>query len=60
VGQEAAIPARVVAAGAPATVKKALEGEAASWIEISASEYVKLSRIYLGQNIGEIEDQARL
>jgi carbonic anhydrase/acetyltransferase-like protein (isoleucine patch superfamily) len=57
VGQNAAIPARVVAAGAPATVKKALEGEAAKWIEISSQEYVKLSRTYLAQSIGTVEDQ---
>ena len=56
VGQNAAIPPRVVAAGAPATVKKALEGDAAAWIEISASEYVKLSRTYLAQSIGNVED----
>jgi len=57
VGQGAAIHARVVAAGAPATVKKALEGDAAAWIEISADEYVKLSRFYLAQSIGTVEDQ---
>ena len=57
VGQNAAIPARVVAAGAPATVKKPLEGEAAKWIEISSQEYVKLSRMYLAQSIGSVEDQ---
>jgi carbonic anhydrase/acetyltransferase-like protein (isoleucine patch superfamily) len=57
VGQKAAIPARVVAAGAPAKVKKALEGEAATWIEISAEEYVNLSRLYLAQSIGTLEDQ---
>jgi carbonic anhydrase/acetyltransferase-like protein (isoleucine patch superfamily) len=57
VGQRAAIPARVVAAGAPASVKKKLEGDAASWIEISSDEYVKLSRTYLAQSIGAIEDQ---
>lgn len=56
VGQRVTIP-RVVAAGAPATVKKALEGEAASWIEVSADEYVKLSRSYLAQVIGAVEDQ---
>ncbi len=53
VGQRAAIPPRVVAAGAPAKVKKRLEGEAAAWIEISSDEYVKLSRLYLAHNIGE-------
>jgi carbonic anhydrase/acetyltransferase-like protein (isoleucine patch superfamily) len=60
VGQNAAIPARVVAAGAPATVKKALEGEAAKWIEVSAQEYVKLSRMYLAQSIGTVEDQGAI
>jgi carbonic anhydrase/acetyltransferase-like protein (isoleucine patch superfamily) len=58
VGQNAAIPARVVAAGAPATVKKPLEGEAAAWIEISSKEYVKLSRMYLAQSIGCVENQS--
>jgi carbonic anhydrase/acetyltransferase-like protein (isoleucine patch superfamily) len=57
VREGAAIPARVVAAGAPATVKKPLEGEAASWIEISSEEYVKLSRFYLAQSLGTVEDQ---
>ena len=49
--------ARVVAAGAPAKVKKPLEGNAASWIEVAAEEYVKLSRMYLAQSIGTLEDQ---
>jgi carbonic anhydrase/acetyltransferase-like protein (isoleucine patch superfamily) len=57
VGQGVDIPARVVAAGAPAQVKKAIDGEAAQWIEISAKEYVKLSRSYLAQSIGGVEDQ---
>lgn len=57
VGQGVTIPPRVVAAGAPASVKKALEGEAASWIEISSGEYVKLSRLYLAQSIGAPADQ---
>jgi len=55
VGERAQIPARVLAAGAPAKVKKALEGEAAHWIEISAHEYVKLSRSYLAQHIGVVD-----
>jgi carbonic anhydrase/acetyltransferase-like protein (isoleucine patch superfamily) len=57
VAEKAMIPARVVAAGAPAKVKKPLEGNAASWIEIAAEEYVKLSRLYLAQSIGTLEDQ---
>lgn len=51
VAQRAAIPPRTVAAGVPASVKKPLEGEAAAWIEISAGEYVKLSRSYLEEKI---------
>jgi carbonic anhydrase/acetyltransferase-like protein (isoleucine patch superfamily) len=60
VGERAQIPAGVMAAGAPATVKKRIEGEAAHWIEISADEYVKLSRTYLAQSIGTLEDQTTL
>ena len=52
VGENAQIPDRVLAAGAPATVKKPLQGEAAKWIDISAQEYVKLSRSYLSEDIG--------
>lgn len=59
VGQGAEIPSRVVAAGAPARVKKALDGEAADWIAISAGEYVKLSRAYIAQKIGLSSVEAR-
>ena len=51
VGEGAQIPDGVLAAGAPAKVKKALDGEASRWIAISADEYVKLSRSYLEQRI---------
>ncbi|MBV8344679.1 MAG: gamma carbonic anhydrase family protein [Candidatus Eremiobacteraeota bacterium] len=47
VAEGAAIPAGVVAAGAPAKVKKSLEGEAARWIEDASGAYVTLSRSYL-------------
>jgi carbonic anhydrase/acetyltransferase-like protein (isoleucine patch superfamily) len=57
VGERAEIPAGVVAAGAPAKVKKTIDGEAATWIRISAGEYVKLSRSYLAQSLGAPEDQ---
>lgn len=60
VGQDAKIPARVVAAGAPASVKKELQGQAAAWIEISSDEYVKLSRLYLAQSLGTIEDHSTM
>ncbi|MFN2449838.1 MAG: gamma carbonic anhydrase family protein [Candidatus Baltobacteraceae bacterium] len=53
VGEGAQIPPGVLAAGAPAKVKKAIEGEAANWIAISADEYVKLSRTYLDAGLGD-------
>ncbi len=52
VGEHAHIPPRVVAAGAPAKVKKQIEGEAAKWVEHAAGEYVALSRSYLAAGIG--------
>jgi carbonic anhydrase/acetyltransferase-like protein (isoleucine patch superfamily) len=55
VAARAQIPDRVVAAGAPATVKKPLEGEAVRWIEIAGPEYVHLSRSYLKHGIGDPE-----
>ena len=39
------------AAGVPAKVKKAIEGEAAHWIQIAAEEYVHLSRSYIAEGI---------
>jgi carbonic anhydrase/acetyltransferase-like protein (isoleucine patch superfamily) len=41
----------VLAAGAPAKVKKSIEGEAARWIDISAREYVALSRSYMEEGV---------
>lgn len=52
VGERAEIPDGMLAAGAPAKVKKPIEGEAGTWIEISAGEYVRLSRSYLAAGIG--------
>ncbi|HVA27569.1 MAG TPA: gamma carbonic anhydrase family protein [Candidatus Baltobacteraceae bacterium] len=52
VGERVEIPDHVLAAGAPATVKKAIAGEAAIWIEKAASEYVHLSRAYLAESRG--------
>ncbi len=49
VGERAQIPPGVLAAGSPAKVKKHIEGEAATWIDVSAAEYVKLSRAYIEQ-----------
>ncbi len=51
VGENVEIPDRVLAAGAPAKVKKAIEGQAQRWIEIAAEEYVLLSRSYIEEGI---------
>jgi len=51
----AQIPPRVVAAGAPAVVKKQLEGAAVGWVEHAGKEYVALSRSYLRHGIGDPE-----
>lgn len=42
------IPPRVLAAGAPAQVKKDLGGETLKWIQMGSSAYVNLCRNYLG------------
>ena len=42
------IPARTLAAGTPAKVKKEIEGEALKWIKMGADTYVGLCRSYLG------------
>ena len=55
VGERADIPSAVVAAGAPAKVKKPLEGEALHWVDVASHEYVTLSRSYLSQAIGAHE-----
>jgi carbonic anhydrase/acetyltransferase-like protein (isoleucine patch superfamily) len=55
VGPNAAIPPAVVAAGAPAQVKKKLEGDAVWWVEHAPPAYVELSRSYLSHGIGDPE-----
>jgi carbonic anhydrase/acetyltransferase-like protein (isoleucine patch superfamily) len=42
------IPARVLAAGSPAKVKKELSGDALNWIRMGSSAYIQLCRNYLG------------
>jgi carbonic anhydrase/acetyltransferase-like protein (isoleucine patch superfamily) len=58
VGDGADIPARALAAGTPARVKKVLEGESLRWIETSAAHYVDLSRSYLAEGIGRADGEA--
>jgi carbonic anhydrase/acetyltransferase-like protein (isoleucine patch superfamily) len=43
------IPAEVLAAGAPAEVKKELDGSSAKWVEEAAREYQALRLRYMEQ-----------
>jgi carbonic anhydrase/acetyltransferase-like protein (isoleucine patch superfamily) len=52
------IPPRSVAAGAPCQVRKPLEGVAAQWIARAAPAYVRLSRRYLQEGVGESAEPA--
>lgn len=47
------VPPRTLVAGAPATVRKPIEGPAASWIGDGGRHYVELARQYLADGIGE-------
>jgi carbonic anhydrase/acetyltransferase-like protein (isoleucine patch superfamily) len=49
------IPPETLAAGAPAVVKRKLEGAALGWVDHGGPEYVKLSRSYLHHGIGDPE-----
>jgi len=48
------IPAHALAAGAPAKVKKQLEGSAKTWIDVSADAYIRLTRDYLAQDLDKM------
>lgn len=58
VGAGAQVPARHLAAGTPAKVKKELEGESLRWVGTSAAHYVALSRSYLAQGVGGVSPPA--
>jgi carbonic anhydrase/acetyltransferase-like protein (isoleucine patch superfamily) len=53
-GQE--IPDGMLAAGAPAKVKRALKGRSKEWLEVGASAYMRLTKTYREQGIGRPED----
>ena len=53
VAANAQIPPESLCAGAPAVVKRRLEGTALTWIDNTPGSYVRLSRTYLDQKIGE-------
>ena len=53
VSMNASIPAKTLAAGSPAVVKKELSGEALKAIEVSAPVYRKLTESYLEQGLDD-------
>lgn len=55
VAANATIPPQMVAAGAPAAIKKRLEGKSAWWLDHAANEYIELSRSYLHHGVGDPE-----
>lgn len=50
------IARRSLVAGVPGVVKKTLEGSAAEWIEGGGEHYVALSRRYLEEGIGRVDE----
>jgi carbonic anhydrase/acetyltransferase-like protein (isoleucine patch superfamily) len=52
------VPEATLVAGAPAKIKKKLEGSAKTWSEVSSDAYVRLTREYREQGIGRGEDAA--
>jgi carbonic anhydrase/acetyltransferase-like protein (isoleucine patch superfamily) len=46
--EDSEIPSGVLAAGAPAKVKKELGGNSAEWVEMAAREYQALRLKYMG------------
>lgn len=50
------IPPETLVAGAPAKVKKRLEGSAKTWSQISSAAYVRLTKAYRDQGIGRAEE----
>lgn len=58
VGEGAEVPPRSLAAGTPARVKKELSGASLGWVQKSARHYVELSRSYLAEGVGRVEDAA--
>ena len=50
------IPDGVLAAGAPAKVKRPLEGSSKTWLDVGADAYVRLTQEYLEQGIGRTDE----
>ncbi len=54
VGEGAEVPARTLAAGAPARIKKELSGSALEWVRIAPGDYHRKAREYRAQGIDQI------
>jgi carbonic anhydrase/acetyltransferase-like protein (isoleucine patch superfamily) len=59
VSEDGEIPAEVLAAGAPAEVKKELEGSSSQWVEEAAREYQALRLRYMEQAAGSAVDSEK-
>jgi carbonic anhydrase/acetyltransferase-like protein (isoleucine patch superfamily) len=53
VSEGMAVPARHLAAGVPAALKKELSGRSLEWVRMAAPEYRELAETYLRQGLGE-------
>jgi carbonic anhydrase/acetyltransferase-like protein (isoleucine patch superfamily) len=51
------IPDGMLAAGAPAKVKRPLEGSSKKWLEVGADAYIRLTKEYRHQNMGVAENE---
>jgi carbonic anhydrase/acetyltransferase-like protein (isoleucine patch superfamily) len=49
------IPARHLAAGSPAKIKKEIAGASLMWVETSATYYKEMAQSYLEQGIGQVD-----
>jgi carbonic anhydrase/acetyltransferase-like protein (isoleucine patch superfamily) len=58
VGEGVHIPERVLAAGAPARVKKELAGSSLEWIRMAAPDYQQKAREYRAQGIDKLDATA--
>jgi len=54
---DAHVPDRSLVAGVPGVIKKTLAASSAKWIEGGGTHYVELSRVYLEQDIGPVDDE---
>lgn len=55
VADKTKIPAKMLAAGTPARVKKEIDGVSLTWVETSATHYRSMAEFYLAQGIGTVK-----